>query len=277
VSLRIDAHQHCWQLSRPECAWPTPEQDALYRDFTPEQWRAQARSAGMNGSVLVQSQPDDRDTEYLLALAGQFDWIRGVVAWVDIKAPDAPQRIRRLATSPKLCGFRPMLQAIEDPGWIADPRVDPAIDEMVAQGLCLDGLVYTGHLPALQWLAERHPRLRIVIDHGAKPPIARGERTQWRQRMHSIAQCPRVFCKLSGLLTEAGAHNRIEDLRPWVEDLLELFGPERMMWGSDWPVLNEQADYAHWVALSEQLLSPLSPQERAAIWGETACKVYCLN
>jgi len=277
VSLRIDAHQHCWQLARPECGWPTPQQDLLYRDYTPEQWWAQAEPAGIDGSVLVQSQPDDRDTEYLLTLAGQCDWIWGVVAWMNIKAPDAPERIRALAGSPKLRGFRPMLQAIEDPRWIEDPVVDPAILEMIAQDLCLDGLVYTDHLPSLQWLAERHPQLRIVIDHGAKPPIAQGERTEWRQRMHAVAQCPNVFCKLSGLLTEAGGRNRMEDLRPWVEDLLELFGSERLMWGSDWPVLNEQADYAHWVALTEQLLAPLSPEQRAAIWGGTAQQVYRLH
>lgn len=278
MNVRIDAHQHCWQLARPECCWPTPELGALYRDFTPGHWREQAEPAGIHGAVLVQSQPDNRDTDYLLALAAQYDWIWGLVAWVDIKAPEAPERIRAwVGASPKLCGFRPMLQAIDDPHWIEDPAVDPAITEMIAQDLCLDGLVYTEHLPSLQWLAERHPGLRIVIDHGAKPPIARGDRIEWRQRMNNIARCPNVFCKLSGLLTEAGTRNRLEDLRPWVEDLLELFGPARLMWGSDWPVLNQQADYAHWVDMTEQLLSPLASSQRAAIWGGTARKVYRLH
>lgn len=272
----IDAHQHCWQLQRPECRWPTPELIELYRDFDPDDWRAQSWPQGVDGSVLVQSQPDERDTVYLLGLADKHDWILGVVGWVDLKAPDAPERISELSRHPKLRGLRPMLQAIDDDRWIDDPALDSAIDVMVEKELCLDGLVYTRHLPWLGRFARRHSGLTLVLDHAAKPPIASGERREWQAEMAALAAMPNIYCKLSGLLTEAGAHNSLEHLQPWVDDLLTWFGPERLLWGSDWPVVNAVGDYARWVALTEQLLSALSEPERAAIWGKTAQRVYRL-
>lgn len=274
---RIDAHQHCWQLSRPECHWPGPELAPIYRDFSPIDWHREAEALGFEGSVLVQSQPDERDSDYLLALADAYPWIRGVVAWVDLKSPRAPERIAALARSPRLCGLRPMLQAMAEERWVANPALDPAVAAMVEHRLCFDGLVDTRHLPALLWLAQRHPQLSIVVDHAAKPPIAQGVCRQWQAQMAELAACPNVSCKLSGLLTEAPPGCTLENLRPWVRTLLDQFGPSRLLWGSDWPVIHCASDYRHWVELSEQLLAPLTPVERQAIWGENARRIYRLS
>lgn len=276
MSPVIDAHQHCWQVSRPECTWPTPELSAIYRDFSPNDWQAQAKPLGVEGSVLVQSQPHERDTEYLLALADQHKSVLGVVGWVDMKAPDASAQIRALARHPKLCGVRPMLQAIEDDAWIDDPALAPAVEAMVETGLCFDALVYTRHLPYLRQFALRYPDLTVVLDHAAKPPIASGQFDQWLQAMALLAAQPNVYCKLSGLLTEAKNDQGLEHLRPWVQKLFAEFGAQRLLWGSDWPVLNLAGDYAGWVGMTRQLLAPLSASERAAIWGGTAQRVYRL-
>ncbi|WP_341938391.1 amidohydrolase family protein [Marinimicrobium sp. C2-29] len=277
TTMVIDAHQHCWQLQRPECQWPTPELPALYRDFGPEDWRAQALPQGVAGSVLVQSQPDERDTDYLLSLADRHDWILGVVGWVDLKAADAPERIAALSERSKLRGLRPMLQALEDDHWIDDPALDPAIAAMVENRLVFDALVYTRHLPPLRRFARRHEALTIVLDHAAKPPIATGERRAWQREMQALAEAPNIYCKLSGLLTEAGTQKTLEHLQPWVDDLLAWFGPQRLLWGSDWPVVNAVADYAHWSELTGQLLAALTESERSAVWGETARRVYRLK
>lgn len=276
MSPVIDAHHHCWQLSRPECTWPTPELSAIHRDFSPDDWRTEAKPHGVAGSVLVQSQPDRRDTDYLLALAEQYESVLGVVGWVDMKAPNAPAQIRALARHPKLCGLRPMLQAIEDDAWIDDLALDPAVEAMVEVGLCFDALVYTRHLPYLRRFAQRHPDLTVVLDHAAKPPIASGQFDQWRNEMVLLTALPNSYCKLSGLLTEAKSGQSVEDLWPWVKCLFAEFGPERLLWGSDWPVLNLAGDYAGWVDMTRQLLAPLSDSERAAIWGGTARRVYRL-
>lgn len=293
----IDAHQHCWLLKRPECAWPTPDLVPIFRDFGPEDWQAEANRQGVHGSILVQSQADRRDTDYLMGLASQHHWILGVVGWVDLKAPDAPERIRELARSSKLCGLRPMLQAIEDDSWIDDPALDPAVEAMIDSDLCFDALVYARHLPYLERFARRHPSLTVVVDHAAKPPIASGDRSEWPAQMARLASLPNIYCKLSGLLTEAkvgsspsadqsldrsvleedALENSFEQLRPWVSDLLAWFGPGRLLWGSDWPLVNLVSDYASWVELTEQLLVSLSEHERTAIWGENARRIYGLE
>lgn len=248
----LDAHQHFWRIGANECTWPTPDLTPIYRDFMPADLEPVAIAHGVSGSVLVQSQPSDVDTEWMLTLAEQTHFVRAVVGWVDFAADDAPARIAELAARPKLRGLRPMLQGLADDAWIAQSQVRPALEAMVAHGLRFDALVFTRHLPHLRRVAVDFPDLQIVIDHGAKPPIASGAFKDWEREISAIAQLPNVSCKLSGLLTEAGLRGS-EALAPYVQHLVHAFGAERLMWGSDWPVVLLAGEYGAWLELARDL------------------------
>ena len=272
----IDAHQHLWRIGQNDCAWPHAGLPQIHRDHEPADLLAAAAPLGVTGSVLVQSQPSDRDTDYLLALAETEPFILGVVGWADLLAPDASARIADLAARPKLKGLRPMLQSLEPDDWILQPALEPAIAAMVEQGLVFDALVYPRHLDALLRFVRRHPALGVVIDHGAKPAIARMQLDPWRAGIAALAAEPNVTCKLSGLPTEAAPGQDIEAYRPYVDHLVAEFGPERLIWGSDWPVLNLAADYAAWLALAQTLTAPLGEAAQAAIFETNARRVYRL-
>jgi L-fuconolactonase len=271
--MRVDAHVHFWRIGRNDCTWPPPELAVIHRDFLPEDWRREADAAGVDAAIAVQSQPSERDTGWLLELARDDARIAGVVGWVDLAARDAADRIVALAAHPKLRGLRPMLQDLPDDHWILQPAVAPSIEAMIAHDLCFDALVHPRHLPHLWRFAERHPALRIVIDHAAKPDIALGTFEPWRAQIAALAELPNVTCKLSGLVTEAGDAWQLDDLRPYVEHLLATFGPRRLLWGSDWPVVNLAADYSRWLNLADTLAG-LAGAERAALFGGNAVRVY---
>jgi len=264
----IDAHQHFWRLGEHDCTWPTSDLVAIHRNFEPEEFEQLAAREGVSGSVLVQSQESDRDTDWLLEVASGSDLVKAVVGWADLLSPEAPKRIAELATRPKLRGLRPMLQSLPD-GWIADPALDPAIATMIEHGLSFDALVFTRHLKDLHGFASRHPGLPIVIDHGAKPPIASGLLDDWRDGIARIAELPNVFCKLSGLLNEALPHRDSGLIERCVAHLVDAFGPTRLMWGSDWPVLNLAGDYAGWLSMARSFVG-----ESDAIFAGTARMFY---
>ena len=272
--MRIDAHQHFWQLAARAGGWPPPSLAAIYHDFAPADLAPLLAEHGITGTVLVQSLPSEADTDWLLALAERADFIRAVVGWTDLLAPDAPAAIARLASHKKLKGLRPMLQDLSDEQWIANPALAPALSAMVEHGLRLDALVLPRHLPALLECARAWPGLAIVIDHAAKPPIADGAFGQWREDMAQLAALPNVHCKLSGLVTEAKADWTVEDLRPYVDHVLNVFGAQRVIWGSDWPVVDLAGGYGAWLAASETLLAHLGQQDRNDIFGLNACRFY---
>lgn len=274
--MLIDAHLHVWRIGRNDCAWPTPDLAAIHRDFGLEDLKAAGAPVGLSGGVLVQSQPSDRDTAWLLDLAATEPLVLAVVGWSDLAAPDAPVRIADLARRPKLRGLRPMLQTLDDDAWILAPALEPAIAAMVAHDLTFDALVLPRHLPHLLTFARRWPDLPIVIDHGAKPDIAAGRLEPWRAGINALAAQPNVFCKLSGLLTEAGPEPSAQAMAPYVAHLVEVFGPQRLMWGSDWPVLNLAGDYAGWRDLSRRLSGLTQPDDLTALFGETARRFYRL-
>jgi L-fuconolactonase len=225
----------------------------------------------------VQSMPNEDDTLYMLGLASRNAFIGGVVGWADLKGGDAPARIAALARDPLLKGLRPMLQDEPDERWIDDPALAPAVEAMLHHGLSFDALVLPRHLPSLLAFAQRHPALPIVIDHGAKPLIAAGELEPWRRDMAALARLPQVYCKLSGLVTEAGASWDVERLRPYTDHIVQAFGPRRVIWGSDWPVLHLAADYAQWIGASETLLAGLDDSARADIFGLNAARFYRID
>jgi L-fuconolactonase len=272
----IDSHFHCWQLARGDYGWLTPALGALYRDVTVSDWQAQAAPHGVTGGVLVQAAPTEAETGFLLAQAQANPAVLGVVGWVDLLAADAPQRIARLAKHPKLKGLRPMLQDIDDPDWILQRALDPAIGAMVEHGLVFDALIRPVHLPRIVTLAQRHRALRMVIDHGAKPAIAAGEWQPWADALRQAAMQTNAMCKLSGLLTEAGVRPAPDAARRWAEHVLACFGTRRVLWGSDWPVLELAGHYAGWFAQVQALLAPHAPGEREAVLGGNARRVYRL-
>jgi L-fuconolactonase len=272
--MRIDAHQHFWLMRNREGRWPPPELADIHRDFMPEDLVPALKACGVDGTVLVQSLPTMDDTGFMLDLADRHAFILGVVGWVDLKAPEAARHIARLAARPKLKGLRPMLQDIADIDWIDDPRLDPAIAALKESDLRFDALVMPQHLRALTAFARRHPDLPIVIDHGAKPRIARGEIHLWREAMAGLATLSHVHCKLSGLLTEAGERRDAAAIRPYADALLELFGPERLIWGSDWPVLRLAGSYEGWLAMCQDFVPA---RHHDAVFGANARRFYKLD
>lgn len=273
----IDAHLHFWRVGRNDFAWPTPDLAEIHRDFLPEHFAPLADAAGVTGALLVQSQQSDRDTAWLIELARDTPIVRGVVGWADLLAADAPDQIAALAAQPKFRGLRPMLQGLADDYWIAKPRLEPALDAMVAHDLSLDALVLTRHLDALLAVAERRPNLSIVIDHCAKPPIADQAFDDWATKISRLAACPRVTCKISGLLTEAAPGQPDDAILRYVEHVVARFGADRLMWGSDWPVLNLASDYGRWIALARRLCGFREPEALAAFFADTARRVYRLD
>ncbi|XUY29574.1 amidohydrolase family protein [Agrobacterium sp. rho-8.1] len=270
----IDAHQHYWLMSSREGAWPPAELTAIYRDFEPKDLQPCLEANGVDGTVVVQSLDRAEDTDFLLELAQSTPSILGVVGWVDLIDPAAVGRLDHYATHLKFKGVRPMLQDIDDTNWILDPRAIPAIEALVRHDLSFDALVTPRHFGPLLEFAQRHADLRIVIDHGAKPLIAQGHFVAWRRAMLELAMLPNVHCKLSGLLTEADGDRRLAAVRPYAETIFELFGAQKTIWGSDWPVLTLASDYRCWF---DQCRDIVPDADKAAVFGKNAQSFYRLS
>ncbi|NSZ64151.1 amidohydrolase [Agrobacterium tumefaciens] len=268
----IDAHQHFWLMKDRAGQWPPPSLAAIYRDFLPQDLSPLLEKAGVSGTVLVQTMESAADTDFMLDLAGSTDFIKGVVGWVDMKSADAAAEIARRAKNPAFKGVRPMLQGMDDVTWIDDPALDAAVDALVKHALVFDALVLPPHLSHLLAFARRHPQLPVVIDHGAKPLIATGQYGDWRRDMAALAALPNLHCKLSGLLTERG-EQRPEAVRPYAETILELFGGERVIFGSDWPVLRLAGDYQEWLDFCREIVPE---HDHAAVFGGNAVRFYSL-
>ena len=265
----IDSHAHLWRLGENGCTWPTADLRAIYRDFGVDDLRAVTASAGVDGVLLVQSQDDERDTPWLLSIADD-PLIVGVVGWVDFEGQDAAASIMELAKQPALRGLRPMVQD-KDSDWYDSPALDTAFAATAEAGLVLDALVRPRHLPSLQRLAVRHPGLNIVIDHGAKPDFA--DLPSWSECMTRLSRLPNVNCKLSGLLTELPDGAPAEAIAPAFDILWDGFGAERLIWGSDWPVLTLAGSYEGWL---EQALRLVRESDHQRVFDTNARRVYGL-
>lgn len=273
---RIDSHVHFWALARGDYGWLTPDLAPLYRDFGRDDLAPLIAAAGIDAIILVQAAPSEAETRYLLDAAVDYDRVAGVVGWADMAASDAPSRIAAMAENKLLKGIRPMIHDIPEIDWVLRPELGPAFRALVAHDLAFDALVRPPHLPALRRLADRHPDLRIVIDHGAKPAIADSRFDDWAAAMAGFARGTPVFCKLSGLVTESGADWTDDRLRPYVDHLVAAFSPARLLWGSDWPVLTLAADYGAWWAAANRLLAGIDEHGRACIFGGNAAEFYRL-
>ncbi|PZU08290.1 MAG: amidohydrolase [Sphingomonas sp.] len=275
--VRVDAHQHLWTLARGDYGWLTPDLGPIHRDFLPQDLRPEMEAAGISCGILVQAAPTEAETEYLLGIAAAHDWVAGVVGWIDLSAPGAPDRIAALARRRKLVGLRPMLHDLPDPGWILRADVQPALRAMATYDFVLDAVILPHQIGAIAATSDAHPGLTIVIDHAAKPAIAAGDLAEWAGAIRGVATRRNVHVKLSGLLTEAPAGADAAALYPVFATLVEAFTPARMLWGSDWPVLTLAADYAQWAAITDELLAGLVEHDRRAILGGNAARLYGLS
>jgi L-fuconolactonase len=270
----IDAHQHFWRLARGDYGWLTPALAPIHRDFGPDDLAPILARHGIERTILVQAAPTLAETEFLLAIARTTSFVAGVVGWVDFEARDAPDTVARLAADPWLVGLRPMVQDIADDDWLACPAHAPVFEAMSAHGLVFDALVLPRHLPRLARVLERHPALAVVVDHGAKPRIREHAIDAWRADLATVATHPQACCKLSGLVTEVPRDAGPDALLPYIDTLLGLFGPKRLAWGSDWPVVELAGGYDRWRQISLAALAGLSPAEQADVLGGTAERLY---
>lgn len=272
----LDSHQHFWRIGGPGQVWPDSDWPKIHRDFLPGDLRLATQGLDMAGTIVVQSQPDNGDTEWMLDLATDDPLMLGVVGWVALESGGAPARIAQLATHPKCVGLRPMLQGMADSDWILRDDLAPAIDTMLAHGLRFDALIQPRHLPVIARFAARWPDLPIVIDHGAKPHAADGVLDPWRDDLAALAYFPNIWCKLSGLRTEQAPGQSAEALTPYVAHILSSFG-DRTMWGSDWPVLLHTGDsYGNWVDDVLRLAGDLDADARARLFEGAARAFYGL-
>lgn len=275
----VDAHQHFWRLDRGDYGWLQPGHVALYRDHLPEHFAQLAADHQVRATVLVQAAATEAETRYLLDLATRDPLIAGVVGWIDMEAPDAPRRIAALVADGhgRLKGIRPMVQDIADPQWLRSPALDRAFEALIAHGLVFDALVEPRHLAALHERLQRHRGLRAVLDHAGKPDIAGKNFAGWAEDVTRLAGHAALYCKLSGLLTQAADNADVDDLAPFVGHLFEHFGADRMVWGSDWPVLNLRADYGRWLEMARRLASAYAPGHEDAVFANNAIALYGLD
>lgn len=272
----IDAHQHFWRIARGDYGWMTDQVAPIRRDILPADLEPLARTAEVTGTVLVQAAPTLDETLFLLGLADRSPLIRGVVGWIDLTG-DVAAQLSRIA-HPALRGIRPMLQDIDDTRWILQDGVIDALRQVAGAGLRLDALITPCHLPVIEELAGRVPSLPIVIDHCAKPVFdGTDPGPDWRRGIDALAAHPQVVCKLSGLANEFGPGWSADTLRPVFDHVLRAFGPERLMWGSDWPVLELAGTYADWLQVAQTLCAALSDADRAQVFGQTAIRFYDLD
>lgn len=270
----IDSHLHLWAMARGDYDWLTPDLGPIYRDFALHDVEAALARHNVGQVVLVQAAATAAETNFLLSIARQDTRVRGVVGWVDFEASNAVQAIRARAKDPLMVGLRPMIADMADPDWILRDAFRPILSAMAETGLVFDGHARSDLIMRKVALANRFPNLTIVLNHGGKPRIASGDLERWKADCSAIATCPNVVCKFSGLRTEAGDRTDDDAIREVTDHLLNTFGPSRLMWGSDWPVLTLAGDYDIWFEQSARLLAPLSERERAEIMGGTAARIY---
>jgi L-fuconolactonase len=274
---RIDAHHHLWTPERDDYGWMPKDDPVLARRYVPADLAPTLSEHGIEATVLVQAAPTVAETEYMLGLADATEWIAGVVGWVDFEDPSHRALLERFARHPKFVGVRPMIQDIPDTDWMLRSDVAWGYRALVDLDLTFDALGFPRHLGNFARIAEAHPDMRMVLDHCLKPRIRHHPEGfgAWAEGMSRLA-ATQAFCKLSGLVTEAGADWTIDALRPYADHVLAAFGSDRVLWGSDWPVCRAAAEYGDWVAAAEALTAGLCKAGQAAVFGGSAARAYCL-
>ena len=279
--MMIDAHQHYWHPLRGDHDW-MPKGDAILdRPYHPADLQPALERLGIDGTVLVQAAATVNETEYMLGIADATASVRGVVGWVDFERREDRATLERLAAHPKFLGVRPMIQDIADVDWMLRDDVQWGFEAVRELDLAFDALGFPRHLPNFHTILTRHP-MRAVVDHCMKPQIrdamdGRDAFADWARGMSAIARDTDACCKLSGIVTEAQEGWTVEDLRPFADHVLAEFGPSRVMWGSDWPVVRLRCEYERWHETAHALCGGLTADERAEVFGGTAARFYRLE
>jgi L-fuconolactonase len=275
--LRIDAHQHFWIYDESELAWIDESMAALRRNFLPADLQDELSAHDLHGSILVQTRQTVEETLWLLELAEHHPSILGVVGWADLSSPEIAVQLKHLTGNPKLVGLRHIVQSEPDDRFLLRPEFLRGVAALEEFGLAFDILIYARHLPVAIEFVERFPRQRFVLDHMAKPPIKSGEIKTWAAGIRDLAAFPNVFCKLSGLVTEADWKQWTNhDITPYLNVAFESFGPDRLMIGSDWPVCLLAASYSQTINLVQDYILKRAPERAADVFGGNAQRFWRL-
>lgn len=276
--MRIDSHQHFWDLTAVDYFWMPQGHPVLSRNYAPtDLWPIYERNF-FDGSVVVQAAHHDAEADFLFALAAAEKRILGVVAWADLQSPGLGRRLDHLQRQPKFCGIRHIVHDEADVNWLLRPAVIEGLRELARRGIPYDLLLKPPHLPVAVRMMDQVPSLRCVIDHIAKPHIAKGEIEPWLSGIAMLAQIPTMHVKLSGMITEAAVPGwKSADLAPYVQHVLQLFGPHRAMFGSDWPVCLLAGSWKEVLAAFTQAVGPVPQGDRNELLGDTAERFYALS
>jgi L-fuconolactonase len=278
MTERIDAHHHLWTYSEAEYGWISEDMRLLRRDFSVPDLNQEMTAAGVQGAVVVQARQTLEETHWLLQFADECSSLRGVVGWAPLASANFPQHLEQLSSHPKLRGLRHVLQDEPENDFMLREDFNRGISALAGSELVYDILIFEKHLPYAVQFVDRHPKQTFVLDHLAKPRIREREISPWREGLRDLAARPHVYCKISGLATEADWRQwTVNDLRPYFEIALECFGPERLLAGSDWPVCLLATGYQRWWETLGELVSPLSLSEQEGIMGANAVRVYGLE
>ncbi len=276
--MQIDAHQHFWRYDQREYGWIDDSMAALRRDFLPADLKQELERNGFQGSVAVQARQTLEETRWLLELAECAPFILGVVGWVDLRSPRLRFELEPLAGKSKLVGVRHVVQSEPDERFLLQPDFLRGISTLEEFDLAYDILIYPRHLAVAAEFVARFPRQRFVLDHLAKPPIKSGALDSWARGIRELASSRNVYCKVSGLVTEADWQAwKLEDMRPYLDVAFECFGPSRLMIGSDWPVCTVAAPYSRVMDLVKEYLGKFAAEEREAVLGGNAAKFWRLK
>lgn len=277
--MRIDAHQHFWVYRPDELPWIGASMERIARDFLPGDLAPELAASGIDGCIAVQARPSAAENAFLLGLAAGHPFVRGVVGWTDLCAIDAPEVVARLASQPLLRGLRHLVQDEPDDEFLLRPDFRRGVAALVPHGLVYDLLIKPRHFDAALEFVAGLPGLTIVLDHLGKPDVAHGRREPWARRLRELAAHDHLACKLSGLVTEARWREwRADDLRRYLDVALAVFGPQRVLFGSDWPVcLLAADDYRAVHDLVADWAAPLAAHEREALFGGNAARLYGIN
>jgi L-fuconolactonase len=276
--MQIDSHHHFWKYDPVQYAWIGPDMSVLQRDYLPANLADEISRAGIDGVVSVQARQTIEETTSLLAMAAEHEFLRGVVGWVPLAAPDIARVLEPLARSPWLKGVRHVVQDEPDDAFILGTEFNRGVSQLKQFGLVYDILIYARHLTNTIRFVDRHPDQPFVLDHIAKPTIQAAEFPRaWRDELRELARREHVVCKFSGVVTEVrDAAWSTELIRPYWDAAIDAFGSKRLMFGSDWPVCLLRSGYGQWVSSVRELIADLSPAEQGDIMGANACRVYDL-
>lgn len=278
MTIRLDTHQHFWRYNPAQHVWMTDGMEVLRRDYLPDELAPLLAGAGFDGSIAVQARQMVEETEWLLALADEHAFIRGVVGWVDLCSPLVGEQLKRYAAHPKLVGVRHVVHDEPDDEFVLAPAFRHGIELLEAYDLAYDLLLYPRHLPIALKLVREFPAQRFVVDHLAKPIIRDGLLQPWRDDLLRLAELPNVCCKLSGMVTEAAWRQwRAEDFHPYLDAAVEAFGADRLMIGSDWPVCTLSGDYDATMAIVTDYVRRLPSAAQAGILGGNGARFYGID